>query len=419
MAVTKIHPIKKTLYSAVNYIISKEKTDEQKLVYSKNCIDRFAYIQFENTRKTHKVKGTVLAHHLIQSFLPDEVDVDTAHKIGKKLCDKILGNDYEYVLATHIDKGHIHNHIIFNNVSYNTGKCYQSNKKSYYKIRNESDKLCKDNNLIVIDKYYSEYVKKFKRAKTNTNYYDIKKMNTFKSKLKYSIDKAILQANSYDQFLKIMSDKGYEIKFGKHIAFKHSTQSKFTRSKSINENYTEESIRNRIEDSSKKYKLYLEGSIIDIENNSKVQKYKAYKLWARKHNLKTMAASVVYIRNNNLTHATIGSSLNKHIEELQTVSNTIISCNNCIKHLSTTLESLYIKDCYNLSADNSRDKAKYNDALNFLQKTNYKNSSYKELLNQIDIMQKKKNALIQEHSLIKSKIHQERNLNSKISSIHK
>ena len=85
-----------------------------------------------------------------------------AHRIGLGLCKKILKDEYEFVLSTHIDKEHIHNHIIFNNVNMVTGKCYQSNKKSYRKIRYRSDKLCKENNLSVIDEFYEIYKKKYK-----------------------------------------------------------------------------------------------------------------------------------------------------------------------------------------------------------------------------------------------------------------
>ncbi len=414
MAVTKIHPIKKTLYSAIKYITSNEKTDEQKLIHSKNCIDKFAHTQFENTRKVHKVKGTVLAHHLIQSFLPDEVDIDTAHKIGRKLCDEILGSDYEYVLTTHIDKGHIHNHIIFNNVSYTTGKCYQSNKKSYYKIRYESDKICKENNLIVIDKYYSEYIKKFKKEKTSTNYYDVKKMNTFKSKLKYSIDKAILQANSYEHFLKIMRNNDYEVKYGKHIAFKHSTQNKFTRSKSINENYTEESIKNRIEDSCKDYKHYLESSLIDIENNVKAHNSKAYELWARKHNLKTMAASIVYMRKNNLTESKINHYLEKNTNYLRNLAYEIKSYSNNIKNLSYALECMYIRDNYTLRDQVYHNNFKFKNAVAFLKKNNYEDTSYRDVIIQLELIQKKRDILIDKHLFYKNKIRKYSLLGKKI-----
>ena len=162
MAITKIHPIKSTLHLAINYIVNEEKTDEQLLVSTHKCHESSAHTQFLRTREEAGTKGTVLARHLIQSFLPGEATPEMAHRIGLELCKKILKDEYEFVLSTHIDKGHIHNHIIFNNVNMVTGKCYQSNKKSYHKIRYQSDKLCKENNLSVIDEHYESFKKKYK-----------------------------------------------------------------------------------------------------------------------------------------------------------------------------------------------------------------------------------------------------------------
>ena len=143
MAITKIHPIKSTIHFAIHYILDENKTDKRSLVSSHMCFPTTAHLQFIQTRNEHKVVGTVLARHLIQSFLPGEVDQETAHKIGLELCQAILKNEYEYVLTTHIDKDHVHNHIIFNNVNFKTGKCYKSNKQTYHQIRLASDQLCK------------------------------------------------------------------------------------------------------------------------------------------------------------------------------------------------------------------------------------------------------------------------------------
>ena len=162
MAITKIHPIKSTLHLAIDYIVNGDKTDEQLLVSTHKCHQSTAHTQFLRTRGEAGTKGTVLARHLIQSFLPGETSPEMAHQIGLELCKKILKDEYEFVLSTHIDKGHIHNHIIFNNVNMVTGKCYQSNKKSYHKIRYQSDKLCKENNLSVIDEHYESFKKKYK-----------------------------------------------------------------------------------------------------------------------------------------------------------------------------------------------------------------------------------------------------------------
>ena len=148
MAITKIHPIKSTLHLAISYIVNGDKTYEQLLVSTHKCHESSAHTQFLRTREEAGTKGTVLARHLIQSFLPGEATSEMAHRIGLELCKKILKDEYEFVLSTHIDKEHIHNHIIFNNVNMVTGKCYQSNKKSYHQIRYQSDKLCKDNTFL-------------------------------------------------------------------------------------------------------------------------------------------------------------------------------------------------------------------------------------------------------------------------------
>ena len=95
-------------------------------------------------------KGNNLAHHLIQSFEPGEVSFEKTHEIGKQLADAVTKGQYEYVLTTHIDKGHVHNHIIFCAVNFVDYHKYNSNKRSYYGIRNISDRLCYENGLSVI-----------------------------------------------------------------------------------------------------------------------------------------------------------------------------------------------------------------------------------------------------------------------------
>ena len=113
MAVTKIKPIKSTLSKALDYIQNPDKTDEKILVSSFGCAAETADIEFEFTLSQALDKGNNLAHHLIQSFEPGEVDYQKAHEIGRQLADAVTKGQYEYVLTTHIDKGHIHNHIIF------------------------------------------------------------------------------------------------------------------------------------------------------------------------------------------------------------------------------------------------------------------------------------------------------------------
>ena len=150
MAVTKTHPIKSTLKAAINYICNPEKTDGKLLVSSYGCAAETADIEFAWTRRHAIDKGTNLGRHLIQAFQPGEVTPEEAHRIGMELAKEILGGKYEFVLTTHIDKNHVHNHLIFNAVSFADHKHYHSNKRSYHYIRRTSDRLCKEHGLSVI-----------------------------------------------------------------------------------------------------------------------------------------------------------------------------------------------------------------------------------------------------------------------------
>lgn len=202
-----------------------------------------------------------------------------AHQIGLELCKKILKDEYEFVLSTHIDKGHIHNHVIFNNVNMVTGKCYQSNKKSYHQIRYQSDKLCKENNLSVIDEFYESYKRKYKiNGKSWYENEQFKKGTSWKSRLQFDIDRLIKQSKDWEEFLKKMAELGYEIKHGKHIAFKPKDKQRFTRSKTIGEDYTEERLKERItersaiKDPAVKKRI---GNVINMNTNAKVKRAKA------------------------------------------------------------------------------------------------------------------------------------------------
>ena len=150
MAITKIHPIKSTLKKAIDYIVDPAKTDDKLLVSSFGCAVETADLEFEKTRLLAMQKGNNLAHHLIQAFEPGEVSYAQAHEIGRRLADEILGGKYEYVIATHINKEHCHNHIIFCAVDFAEHKKYVSNRKSYAQIRRVSDRLCRENGLSVV-----------------------------------------------------------------------------------------------------------------------------------------------------------------------------------------------------------------------------------------------------------------------------
>lgn len=294
MAVTKIHPIKTTLKKAIDYICNVDKTDNEIYVTTHLCSRENAHKEFELTKKQFNSRTKTLAHHLIQSFVPEEVSFEEAHQVGIELCEKILGGKYEYVLATHVDKDHIHNHIIFNSIDVDEGKVYHSYYGSYMNIRNQSDRLCKEHNLSVINQEAQKEINEIKRRKF-VNWYDWnedKKGKSYKSRLQFDIDRIIKQSINWQDFLSKMERYGYEIKFGKHIAFRKKGQQRFTRAKTIGANYTEEKIKDRIRNKDKEI-----GNIIDIKKSEKARSRKGYEQWATRHNLKTAASSLVEIRN--------------------------------------------------------------------------------------------------------------------------
>ena len=248
MAVTKIHPIKTTLKKAIDYICNGDKTDDEIYVTTHLCSRENAHKEFELTKKQFNSKTKTLAHHLIQSFVPEEVSFEEAHQVGIELCDKILDGKYEYVLATHIDKDHIHNHIIFNSIDVDEGKIYHSYYGSYMNIRNQSDRLCKKHNLSVINQEAQKEINEIKRRKF-VNWYDWnedKKGSSYKSRLQFDIDHMVKQSKDWDEFLRKITELDYEIKYGKHIAFKPKDKPRFTRAKTIGEDYTEERLKERI-----------------------------------------------------------------------------------------------------------------------------------------------------------------------------
>jgi len=421
VAITKIHPIKSTLNLAIDYITNEAKTDEKILVTTNNCFPATAHTQFLKTREDNNVKGTVLARHLIQSFLPNETMPEQAHQIGLDLCNKILKDEYEFVLTTHIDKGHILNHIIFNNVNMITGKCYQSNKKSYHKIRYQSDKLCKENNLTVIDEHYDTYKKKYKT--NGKSWYEnehYKKGSSWKSKLQFDIDKTIKQAKDWDDFLDRMTTLGYEIKHGKHIAFKHKDKERFTRAKVIGIDYTEDKLKERIKENTnlRTYPIKKRiGNIIDIDNNEKVKSSKGYGYWATKHNLQVASNIVILIREKGIkTLSELDNFIQSSAYKRQELQDKIKIIEKDISNLSITMEQVHIikmyRQIYLEYKNDTTDKAfydehkseiiQYQNALAEVKKNYSKLPDTKDILNQLDLLYEKKNTLMLEYSSTKS-----------------
>ena len=299
MAVTKIHPIKSMLKKALDYIENPDKTDEKLFVSSYGCSYETADIEFQMLLDQAYQKGNNLAHHLIQAFEPGETTPEQAHEIGKQLADEVLQGKYSYVLTTHIDKGHVHNHLIFCAVDMVNHRKYNSNRQSYAYIRRTSDRLCQENGLSVVKPGKA-------KGKTYAEWDAQKKGKSWKAKLKIAIDAAIPQAKDFDGFLRLMEAQGYEVKQGKYISFRaladglRPGQERFTRCKTLGEDYTEERITQRIKgiaiDRGPRRRSAREISLrTALEDSIKAQQSAGYARWAKLHNLKQAANSLNFI----------------------------------------------------------------------------------------------------------------------------
>ena len=296
MAITKIHAIKTTVSGAVNYICNKEKTDSSLLISYFGTTPETAADDFKFTLSHTDKSDPNKAFHLIQSFALGEVSAEEAHKIGEELADRLLQGRYSYIVSTHTDKGHIHNHLVFcaaDNIDYQK---YHDCKRTYWNIRHINDELCEEHNLSVIreNQHKSKKYKEWLADKNGTSW---------KSQLKTDINETIKQSHTYEEFLSLMQSKGYEIKDSeigpeahKYIGFRAPGQVKWVRGreKSLGPEFTKERIKERIEEKARiraermKKLTSRPKSLIDT-SQEKFAESPGLMRWAEKENLKRAA----------------------------------------------------------------------------------------------------------------------------------
>ena len=354
---------------AIAYILNPEKTDEKLLVSSYGCASETAAREFEWTRKIAEQKGMnpvrIIARHVIQSFEIGEVTPELAHEIGKQFADEILGGKYEYVLTTHIDKDHVHNHLIFNAVDFVDYHAYKSYKRIYYDMREVSDRLCKENGLSVIPPSQNKGMgyKEYTEAKRGTSW---------KQKLKQTIDRLVITAKDYDDFLRLMQEAGYEIKTGKYISFRAEGQERFTRSKTIGENYTEERIKERIAGRtprrSQRQTTPKGISLIgDIQERIRLIDSKGYEYKAKLTILKEAARTLNYLTENNLLQCAdlekkvedVHGSYDRTGKELKVVEARLREVQPLIKNISNYQQLKPVYDAFQKAKDKPGFKARH------------------------------------------------------------
>lgn len=259
MAYTKVFAVRKRLdksvaYAAnekktglagiIEYAVNRSKTEKRLFESALNCQSpQTAYAEMVETKARWNKLGGVLAYHFIQSFKPGEATPEQAHAIGVEFARQLFGERFEVVIGTHLDKAHLHNHVVVNSVSFIDGLKYHSSPESYYNgVRGTSDALCRENELSVIvpkgkGRHYAEW-----KAEKNGK-------PTVRSVIRADIESVIADAYTFQSFLMLLEKRGYEVRHGpnrKYTAVKPPGSPRFIRLDSPGVGYTEAAIRRRL-----------------------------------------------------------------------------------------------------------------------------------------------------------------------------
>lgn len=248
MAITKILRRSTRIDQLIRYVTQNGKTDDARFVVTQNCVMENAAIQMQHTKALFDQHGGTQAFHIIQSFSPDEVTPELALQIAQEFAEEHL-TEYQVVIGTHCDRKHIHNHIVFNAVSFVTGKKYHSTPQTYYgQIRAISDRLCREHGLSVIMNGEEKH--------KGMSYAEWKAMQDGGLSLRQIVERDVREVLSYalvyGEFLAFMEDKGYEIKHGKYLSFRPYGYERFIRPKMDGITLSEDGVRS-----------YIEGALVD------------------------------------------------------------------------------------------------------------------------------------------------------------
>ena len=249
MATTSIHPIRVTEAKSVQYITNPEKAERITCYGCRGSAEDISH-QFDMLRAYGKNTGSVLSYHIIQSFAPNEATAEQVHQAGLLLCDKLFQGKYKYVLATHSDTKHIHNHIIFCKTNMENYKAFGTlmdtkRNPAWKKIRQLSDEVCKEMGLSVVE--YGEIGK-------GVSHYEWSKQQqgtSWKAKLRYELDCIIQRSDTFEDFFEKCRLNGIEVVYNLDklvsLKFRMQGQQRYARAKTLGYYYLPENIQRRIE----------------------------------------------------------------------------------------------------------------------------------------------------------------------------
>ena len=316
MATTRLMPlhsgkgrtVAEALGRVTDYVENPEKTNGGDLVTAYQCNPSIADQEFLFSKRQYaaitgreRKDNDVIAYHLRQSFKPGEITPELANKIGYDLAMSLTKGNHAFIVCTHVDKHHIHSHIVFNSTAIDCTRKFRNFWRSSFTVRRISDMLCLENGLSVIAE------PKPSRGSYGT-WLGEGKPPTVRGQLEGLIDTALGQGcKDFDSFLAAMKTAGVEVKRGNHLAFKIPNGKRFVRCNSLGDDYTEAAIMERISGKqivaprAKAAARSKPNLLIDIQ--AKMQKINTpgFERWAKIFNLKEMAKTVIYLQENGLT----------------------------------------------------------------------------------------------------------------------
>lgn len=240
MPYTKRKAHHKTLDDLLDYIMDEEKTDGGLLITGLNCHPDTSKIEFKNTLDKYGNKGNRVGYHLVQSFCPDDdITPEQAHEIGVRLCKELYSN-FQTVVTTHIDRGHIHNHIAINSVSLDGRKLndkLSDKKEGLYAYKEKSDEIAAEYGCYIMPKFKLDY------KKARKDMYYAYRHQTWRQKIVEDMKQLKLECNSMNEFITKLFDLGYDVKYGKYISVKPQGKERFVRLKTLGEEFSEDNLR--------------------------------------------------------------------------------------------------------------------------------------------------------------------------------
>ena len=334
MATTKIWAVKNRLDHVLEYVSNEEKTidklgnyvsrdsatQNQKYMTCMNCSSNDPFTSMMNVKESFHDNSKIIAYHAIQSFKPGEGNADIVHEIGVKTAEKLFGDRYQFVVCTHLDKEHLHNHIVINPISIVDGKRYHNLMKDIYKLREISDEVCKEYGLSIIDEPKG-------KGQSRNEYYQAR---SYIREIKKDMSDAVKRNYDFDSFIKDMKLEGYEFAKVEDLpCILHPNFSKAIPLALLGQKYSLDSIDKRIKKCETTF-VKLKITYKQKDANTLYQMYKEHKLNGFLKDVVKFQILIGILPNYAATKVKLSKEMRKECRKLDLITNatTFVAKNN-------------------------------------------------------------------------------------------